>query len=394
MKIIITIMFSCSFLLFSTKAFSVPEVTGEPVVLQHLGKILWPQDTPMIAPSLTQTNSSDINDLHGDLDCDFIISTAGNYHFALLEAMQGRPDLSFDGLQAILADPTSYGLSFGALKVCWSTSPPISVDQTMSNKLQFKNIIMHGRPALAMGPGGVMNTLADQGSITDTRPASTPGTAFLRNKGNVILLRANKTNKIKDICDLGKSGIRVVTPNNTSEPGSFGNFSGTIFNVADQNNFGCDATALFNSIFSQDITDFDLEPFNNPTDITGVWQVFYAGNASPKWVASSRIMHRDIPYALCYDMADAGVIFHHQATYLKATMATEMSCPLEIIPLPGTFEAPMGNRFGTLRVAKVLGHTDPDVLAAQDFVFDFLVNSTVWTQILIDNDLVDPSPNY
>ena len=384
MKNILTIILSCSLIFLSAKANSVPEVTGEPVVVQHLGKILWPQDTPVETPYLTQTNSSDINDLHGDLDCDFIISTAGNYHFALLEAMQGRT--GFEGLQSILLN------TFG-LKACWSTSPPISPEQTITDKLQFKNIIMHGKPALVMGPGGVMNALANQGSIVDTRPASTPGTAFLRNKGNVILIHARQANKVKDICDLARSGIRVITPSNTLESGSFGNFSGTIFNVADQNNFGCDATDLFNSIFSQDITDFDLEPFNNPTDITGVWQVFYAGNATPKWVASSRIMHRDIPYALCYDLADAGVIFHHQATYLKTTMAETMNCPLEIIPLPGTFENPMGNRFGTLRVAKVLGHTDTNVVDAQEFVFNFLVNSPIWTQILMDNDLVDPSPN-
>ena len=67
--------------------------------------------------------------------------------------------------------------------------------------------------------------------------------------------------KIKNMCDLKKKAIRVVTPNNVLEPGSFGNFSGTIFNVAEQNNFHCDATQLFNAIFSQDISNFDLSKF-------------------------------------------------------------------------------------------------------------------------------------
>ncbi len=149
MKKITAIILSCSLFLFVSTAHSVPEVTGSPVIVQHLGMISWPQDTEVQVPFLTQINSSDINDLHGDLDCDFIISTAGNYHFALLEALQGRSDLGFEGLQTILQ--RDYGL-----KVCWSTSPPISVEQVVTEKLQFKNITVHGKPALVMGPGGVM----------------------------------------------------------------------------------------------------------------------------------------------------------------------------------------------------------------------------------------------
>ena len=136
MKKITAIILSCSLFLFVSTAHSVPEVTGSPVIVLQV-------------PFLTQINSSDINDLHGDLDCDFIISTAGNYHFALLEALQGRSDLGFEGLQTILQ--RDYGL-----KVCWSTSPPISVEQVVTEKLQFKNITVHGKPALVMGPGGVM----------------------------------------------------------------------------------------------------------------------------------------------------------------------------------------------------------------------------------------------
>ncbi len=199
------------------------------------------------------------------------------------------------------------------------------------------------------------------------------------------------------MCDLKKKAIRVVTPNNVLEPGSFGNFSGTIFNVADKNAYGCDAEKLFNGIFSQDISKIDQTSFSHPTNIDGVLSVFGRGTRpdgkGAKWVASSRIMHRDIPYALCYDLADAGVIFWHQATYLKDLMAKAMNCQLEVISLPGTVNNPKGNRFGTLRIAKVLGHTDKNVLKAQDYVFNFMVSSPVWTKILNDHELVDPSPN-
>lgn len=386
MKQAVMIIISSYFVLFSTSVLSVPAVTGDPVIQQFLGNLMWPQDTDVQSPYLTQLNSNDINDLHGDLDCDFIISTAGNYHFALLEALQGRPDLNFEGLQAILL--RDYGL-----KVCWSTSPPVSVDQIINERLQVKNIIMHGKPALVMGPNGLMTALSgvpgdpEKPVLIDT----TSITPFLSNKGNSILIRADKANTISDICDLGANNIRVVTPNNVLEPGSFGNFSATIFNVADQNNFGCDATTLFNNIFSQDISNINTSAFANPTDVPAVLKVFTSGNIM-KWVASSRTMHRDIPYSLCFNLADAGVIFHHQATYLKETLATSMNCQLNIIPLPGTEANPMGNKFATLKIAKVSGHTGV-VATAQTIMFDFFVDSPIWTQILMDNDLVDPSPN-
>lgn len=363
--------------------FSVPAVTGNPVIVEHLGKIVWPQDTPLATPYITQFNSSDVNDLHGDIHCDFIISTAGNYHSALLQAMQGRPDLGFEGWQTTLKRDYK-------LNVCWSTSPPVAIDQLATEKLQIKNIILHGKPALVMGPAGDMTTLLTQGAINSSA-------AFVRNKGNSLLIRADKSRKIRNVCDLERKDIREVTPNNTLETGSFTNFSSTIFNVAEQNAYGCDATVLFNSIFSQDLSSIDQSAFDNPTDIAGVLAVFGHGNnvegKGPRWIASSRIMHRDIPYALCYDLADAAVIFHHQATYLKNIMAETMNCKLEVVLLPGTVDEPRGNQFATIRIAKILGHTDPSVLHAQNALYDFFVNSSVWTRILQDHDLVDPSPN-
>jgi len=70
-----------------------------------------------------------------------------------------------------------------------------------------------------------------------------------------------------------------------------------------------------------------------------------------------------------------------------------MNCELEIVSLPGTVDNPRGNRFGILRIAKILGHSNPAVINAQDALFDFFVHSPIWSKILKDNDLVDPSPN-
>jgi hypothetical protein len=386
----------CSiFYLFSSACFAAPAVTGNPVIVQHLGKLQWPQDDPVTTPYLTQLSANDINDLHGDVSCDLIISTPGNYHMALLDAMKGRADLKHAGLQEQVKSQFD-------VTVCWSTSPPISVDQISAEDLQFKNIHLQGRPALAMAPGGVMNKLVDKGLVdAATRKP------FLRNKGNVILARADKAKKIKNVCDLGGK-TRVATPNPTLEPGSFGNFSGTIFDVAAQSDFGCDATKLFNSIFSQDISKIDTSSFDNPYDINGVLAVFtadkehqhkkdddkYKKSVAPKWIASSRIMHRDIPYALCHNEADAGVIFYHQAIYLKRELGLT-GCKLEIVPLGGTESDPKplpGNRVGTLHIAKVAGTFPQKVLDARDLIYNFLTSSAIWTQIMADHGMDDPTP--
>jgi hypothetical protein len=323
-----------------------------------------------------------------------IISTPGNYHMALRDAMKGRPDLGLTGLQKQVKD------QFDAT-VCWSTSPPVAPEQIPARDLQFKNIHVKGLPALAMGPGAVMNALVDSGMVDQTTRQ-----AFLKNRGNVILVRADKAQRIHTVCDLG-GGTRVATPNPYLEPGSFGNFSATIFNVADQNDFGCDATTLFNDIFAQDLARFDLSAFDNPYDIEDIQAVFtgsrehgeHAGEddhhrSTPKWVASSRIMHRDIPYALCHNEADAGVIFYHQAKYVKETLAAT-GCALDIVPMGGTAEDPQplpGNKVGTLFIAKVQGSFPAKVMGARDLIYNFLTASPVWTQILADHGMIDPTP--
>lgn len=367
----------------------IPDVTGEPVIVQHLGKLEWPQDDEVVStPSLTQLVANDINDLHGNLSCELIISTPGNYHMALKDAMFGEPDLLPVGLLKQEGTPSQFKVS-----ICWSTSPPVSIDQITAEELQFKNIKMVGRPSLAMAPGGVMNDLVANGMVD----AATRQT-FLVNQGNVILIRTDKATEIYDVCDLGKDGIRVVTPNPDSEPGSFKNFSGTIFNVALNNpNLRCSNTAdpnnspanLYNSIFTQDLSLIDTSSFNNPYDINGVLSVFGRGaihGNGAKWVASSRIMHRDIPYALCHDEADAAVIFYHQAVYLKEALASS-GCNLEIVSLDGSGTIPtpdlLGNKVGALDIAKVKGSYAKKVNDARDKIYDFLTSDPSWTDILV-----------
>ena len=378
-KKIITTSMGVAGVLFMASAAAVPPVTGEPVIVQHLGKLPWPQDDAVTTPYLTQFVANDINDLHGDVSCDLIISTPGNYHMALKDAMKGREDLQFTGLQAQVKNLFD-------VTVCWSTSPPVGPEQIAAQDLQFKNIHVKGLPALAVGPKPVKDKMVAAGQVD---PATVM--PILKNRGNAILIRHDQANKIKTVCDLGGK-TRVATPNPTLEPGSFGNFSGTIFNVAAQNlELGCDATTLFNSIFSQDTSLLDLSAFDNPYNIEKILEVF-EGKSSPKWIASSRIMHRDIPYALCHNEADAAVIFYHQAKYLKETLAPT-GCALDIVAMGGSAEDPQpvdGNKVATLFIAKVEGKFPQNVDKARDLIYDFLTSSPIWATILNEKGMVAP----
>lgn len=367
---------------------AVPAVTGDPVIVKYVGSIDWPQETPVTVPFLTQGDANAINDMHGDVKCDINISTPGNYHMALKDAMYGRPDLGHTGL----VDQIKV---LNGATICWTTSPPISEEQIPVENVQFKNVNLTGLPALAMAPGKKMNNLVAKGFVD-------PGTrqAFLRNRGNVMLVRADRRKRVKDVCSLAKRSLRLVTPrppgSTASEAGSFGNFSGTIFNVIDQNaDLACneDATKIFESIFSQDISKIDTEDLNNTFNHKKIVKVYKQDDV--RWVASSRIMHRDQPYALCNNYADVGVIFYHQALYLKNTMAP-LGCDLEIVPFHPQGTAPettlSGNRIGTLHIAKVVGAFPQKALDGRDLIYNFLTSSPIWTQIMDDHGMDDPTP--
>jgi hypothetical protein len=136
---------------------------------------------------------------------------------------------------------------------------------------------------------------------------------------------------------------------------------------------------------------WDLTAFDNPYDIKKILDVFKS-TSGPKWIASSRIMHRDIPYALCHDEADAAVIFYHQAKYLKETLAPT-GCALDIIAMGGSAENPNplnGNKVAPLFIAKVNGEFPEKVDNARDLIYDFLTSSPIWATILNDHGMDAP----
>lgn len=153
-KTLTSIGLSLSIIVMSNSVFAVPDVTGEPLIVDYIGSIDWPQETHVTVPFLTQGDANKNYDLHGEVTCDVIISTPGNYHMALNEVMRGFPGYidPTTGLEFVgLADQIKkyYGLT-----TCWTTSPPVNEEQIPEERLQFSNVDLVGRPILAMGPCG------------------------------------------------------------------------------------------------------------------------------------------------------------------------------------------------------------------------------------------------
>ena len=308
----------------------VPKITGHPhIVTPDL--LDWPADFPQVNPYLTEPTSNRLNDLHGNIgNCDIVLSTAGNYHMALRE------------LWPVFLNKYAKGIDIK--NWYYSTSPPIAPPQIKNKVLQFGNMNMNCVPQVAVGPGKLIKKLIDMG-VTDGKPID-----IFRNNGNVIFVKKGNPKNIKSVWDLGRDDVTLVTPSPTMEPGSFGNFSGSIYNIAknDPNPpAGMSAEKLFDSIFNADQSG--------------------CGEAGKKcrWVSGKRIMHREQPWAVYSGNADAGFIFYHLALYFVRTFPDQF----EIVPLGGSAEAPKpvkGNKVAVLKAVKIKGNWTKKQKKAQD----------------------------
>ena len=314
----------------SASAVEIPEITTDPVVLGQK-TLIWLREggvdtipqRPFDYPDLTgQANVLD--DWHMQTspdDWDLLVSTAGNFN-RFLNAFYRQTYLP--------ANPVVEQGQWG-----YSTSPPISIQQLDNGgRLAFGNMEIRGFPMVVMGPGSIMNAVV-AGGYNDGASAK-----VLSNFGNVLLVRAGNPKNIQGIFDLGRGGVRVVTSNPVTEPGSFGNYSSSVFHIAfrqveqatgDLVRAERRASRLYNRVFN---------PQNN--------------QHRRKWVVGDRIHHRDVPQALANGEADVGLFFYH----LAQTAIEAHPGMFEIVPLGGTVEDPqplLGNRVATMQAIRIAG---------------------------------------
>jgi len=356
---IVGAVFTIAGLFVSSSAMSggVPKITGSPEIVAP-DLLEWPSDFPQSTPYLTEPTANRLSDLHGEVkDCDIVLSTAGNYHMGLKELWN---DVYLKGYANDLDIKTWY----------YTTSPPISPKQISNEIVQFGNLNMACKPQVAAGPGKLMKKLKKMG-VTDGEPIK-----FLKNNGNVILVKKGNPKNIKSVWDLGRKDVTLVTPNPKLEAGSFGNFSGSVYNIAKNDKNppkGMTADKLFDSIFNSNQAGCSTKD---------------GSSNKCSWVSGKRIMHREQPWAVYSGNADAGVIFYHLALYFTRAFPDKF----EIVPLGGTVDKPQplpGNKVGVLSVVKVKGDWNKKQKAAQEKLIEAF-QSDEFTNILAKHGINRP----
>ncbi len=317
--------------LISANAQAVPAINGQPHIVAPENLLEWPGDFSQADPYLTEPTANRLADLHGQIgECDIVLSTAGNYHMALREMWQ-----VYLGKYAKDLDIKTW---------YYTTSPPIAPKQVANKTVQFGNMNMNCMPQVAVGPQKLIDKLVSMG-VTEGEPVK-----ILKNRGNVIFVKKGNPKNIKSVWDLGRKDVTLVTPHPKLEAGSFGNFSGSIYDVAANDTnapAGMTADKLFDSIFNSDQSKCDNK-----------------GNKC-KWVSGKRIMHREQPWAVATGEADAGFIFYHLALYFTRTFPDKF----EIVPVGGSAEDPKpakGNKSAVLQAVRIKGDWNKKQQAARE----------------------------
>lgn len=308
-----------------------PKITGKPVI-DAPPMLEWPLDGGAAKPSLHNPTSNALYDLHGKVDgCDLVLSTEGNYHMAL-----------HDVWPLVLAkfkdDPLRNAL--------YTTSPPVVVPQLEKGVVQFDNLDVRCRPSVAVGNKAVIDKLAAAGANDgEAQP-------LYQDLGEVILVKNGNPKKIAGVWDLGRDGVRLVTPNPELEPGAYQSYRDAIYNIAKA----------------------DPNPPKGWTAEKLIDTIFNGASGDPqKWLAGPRIHHRDEPWSVAYGRADAAVILYHLGRYTKESFPAAF----DIVPLGGTTDDPKplaGTKIGTRFVVALKGDWTPKQLAARSALIDTLMS--------------------
>jgi hypothetical protein len=198
-------------LVLPVAAAVVPKITGTPVI-DAPPLLDWPLDQGVLTPNLNDPTADLLHDLHGQIAAaDLVLSTEGNYHMALKDIW---PRFLAKFPDAPLAN------------WFYTTSPPVPVEQIANQRLQIGNLTLTCRPAAVVATLKVMEKLGQAG-LTEG-----PVLPLYQDRGVVILVKKGNPKAIHTVWDLGRQGVRLVTPNPKLEPGAFENYAGTLYHIA------------------------------------------------------------------------------------------------------------------------------------------------------------------
>jgi hypothetical protein len=316
----------------------VPKITGTPVI-DAPPQLNWPLDQGVLTPNLNDPTADLLHDLHGQISAaDLMLSTEGNYHMALKDIW---PSFLAKFPDAPLAN------------WFYSTSPPVPLEQIANQRLQIGNLTLTCRPAVVVATRKVIEKLAPAGL------AEGPVLPLYQDRGVVILVKKGNPQKIHTIWDLGRQGVRLVTPNPKLEPGAFQNYVGTLYHIAEHDKKpppGMSAARLFELILQ-------------------------GGSHDPeKWLAGARIHHRDLPWSVAYGRADAAIIYYHLGCYTQETFPDLF----DLVPLGGNLSDPQplqGTIITTRFLVRIKGDWSPRQLEAREKLVETLL-SPEFTRVL------------
>jgi len=337
MNFIRVILAIITLLILGTGVFAeMKPITGRPVI-DSPELLEWPYDRDTVTPTLNDPTSNTLHDFHAEISsCDLCFSSEGNYHPALRDVWP-----------IFLAKFKDQPLR----NWFYTTSPSVAVPQLDRQVVQFGNLYAKCRPQVVVAVGEVMKRLEEAGN---TESKSYP---LYRDRGSVILVKKGNPKNIRSVWDLGRKDVRYVSPSPDLEPGGFGPYAATIYNIALN----------------------DPNPPSNMTPEQLIDTIFNGASGNPyKWLAGPRIHHRDMPWSIAYGRADAGVIMYHLGLYIQETFPNLF----DIVPLGGTVENPQplkGTIIGTRFIVRIRGDWTPRQIEAREKLIRTLLSDDFTT---------------
>ena len=225
-------------------------------------------------------------DFHGDpARADLIVFSDGNHHMALKECLEFFQD------------------QYGDAGIFYATTPPGPIAKMIrSGGLNLGNLTLRASPDIFISPPDIVESLVRDELVSECQQ-------FVRNQGNVLLVKKNNPKNIQTVLDFKKHQIRLFLSNPETEKASYHNYYRTLENLSG-------------------ITGF-------PEYLMESGQVIFG----------KKIHHREAPQAIADGNADAAVVFYH----LGLRCVRIFPDIFEIIPLGGSVEKPEplpGNEIG------------------------------------------------
>ena len=229
-----------------------------------------------------QPGSNICLDFHGDpVQAQLVVFSDGNHHMALRDCLDLflRENKSLSG-------------------VFYATTPPGPIVNMLRNGgLQMGNLIISVSPHVFIGPPEVLDNLVADRLMSGHVP-------FVRNQGNVLLVKKGTPKHIFQVSDLMRENIRLFLSNRETEKASF--------------------TAYYNTLKAMASSQTINPDF--PDDKIAQGKVLFG----------KRIHHREAPQAVAEGSADVAVVFYHLALrYLRIFPDL-----FDVVPLGGNVEKP------------------------------------------------------